>query len=259
MHDEKLKIDFLGIGSAIFSDQNHISFIINDTLMFECPPGIPKQVRKAGRSLDKIKHIIISHLHGDHFFGLPFFLIEYLLNKRTNELLIYSNSEIESIIKDLIKLAYPEQSISEVYEYTQSKFILYNENSHFELEGQYSLYFKKVNHGNMLTHGALLSCNGLRLFYSADTDNFDGVNEIIALADILIIDATVYGFKIPFHFNFSDIYDFAEKNPQKLFFVTHRGIYKPDKTLPNLILPNDNNVFKIWKQGKILLFSLEST
>lgn len=250
MNIEYTKIDFLGIGSAINSDQNHVSFIIDDIVMFECPPGIAKQVRRKGRDLNKINHLIISHLHGDHYFGIPFFLLEYALNKRNRELFVYSNAEIEKITNDLIKLAFPEQDILKMYEYTKVKYITYDENSNYNIDHKYYIEFAKVSHGSMLTHGVIVSCNKLKIFYTADTENFNGLAKIISLMDVLIIDATAKDFKIPYHLNYTEVYEFAKNNPHKYFFVTHRGIYNPTETLSNIILPNDNDVYRIWRNTK---------
>lgn len=69
--------------------------------LIDCGEGTQMQLRKYKQRLAKINHIFISHLHGDHFFGLPGLLSSLALLNRKKELHIYSFSELESIINHL--------------------------------------------------------------------------------------------------------------------------------------------------------------
>ena len=65
-----MNITFLGIGGAMNTNSISTSFIIDNEVLFEAPPAIPTAIYKAKINIKKINHIIISHLHGDHYFGL---------------------------------------------------------------------------------------------------------------------------------------------------------------------------------------------
>lgn len=57
--------------------------------MLECGPGVLAGMKKAGVATDLPDSILISHLHGDHFGGVPFLFLEYLFeNPRERPLVI---------------------------------------------------------------------------------------------------------------------------------------------------------------------------
>ena len=70
----KFAITILGSGAAIpTSDRNptaHLVEVRNRLLLLDCGEGTQMQLRKSGYKFQKISHIFISHLHGDHYFGL---------------------------------------------------------------------------------------------------------------------------------------------------------------------------------------------
>lgn len=62
------------------------------------------QLRKFRIKFSRIRHIFISHLHGDHFFGLPGLISSFLLLGRTAELHVYGPKGIKEAVLLLLKL-----------------------------------------------------------------------------------------------------------------------------------------------------------
>lgn len=75
MDKKSLKIKVLGNGGAINDGLPYNSFVVNGTLLCETPPDIMLSIHKNTIDLASINTIYISHLHGDHIFGLPFLLL----------------------------------------------------------------------------------------------------------------------------------------------------------------------------------------
>lgn len=83
--------------SQVLEIQNHLFLI-------DCGEGTQVQLRKYRVKFSRIKHIFISHLHGDHFFGLPGLISTFRLLGRENELHIYGPKGIKEAITLLLKL-----------------------------------------------------------------------------------------------------------------------------------------------------------
>ena len=66
--------------------------------LVDCGEGTQMQLRKYRFKLQKINHIFISHLHGDHFFGLIGLISTLHLFGREEELHIYANEQLKGII-----------------------------------------------------------------------------------------------------------------------------------------------------------------
>jgi ribonuclease Z len=90
---EKIKITFLGTGSAIPTERrNHPSVFLEykeHGILFDCGEGTQRQFRKAKLNPCKISKIFISHWHGDHVLGLPGLLQTLMLNGYNKTLEIY--------------------------------------------------------------------------------------------------------------------------------------------------------------------------
>jgi ribonuclease Z len=71
--------------------------------LIDCGEGAQMQVRRYGIKFQRINHIFISHLHGDHYLGLMGFISSLHLLGRTNELHIHSQEELREIVEIQLK------------------------------------------------------------------------------------------------------------------------------------------------------------
>ncbi|MCF8361867.1 MAG: ribonuclease Z [Prolixibacteraceae bacterium] len=101
------ELTILGTGSALpTSKRYHTAQVLNVRERFfliDCGEGAQIQMRKYGVKFSRINHIFISHLHGDHYFGLIGLLTTYTLLGRTNDLHIYAHSELPNILESQLK------------------------------------------------------------------------------------------------------------------------------------------------------------
>lgn len=101
-------IHILGCGSALPTTQHlTTSQIINlrDKLyMMDCGEGTQVQMRKMRIKFSRLNHIFISHLHGDHCFGLPGLISTFGMLGRTATLHIHAPKEIEDYLPPILKL-----------------------------------------------------------------------------------------------------------------------------------------------------------
>ncbi|WP_372744726.1 ribonuclease Z [Lutibacter sp.] len=79
--------------------------IQNHHFLIDCGEGTQVQLRKYGVKFSKIKHIFISHLHGDHSFGLIGLISTFRLLNRETELHVYGPKGIKEIITLQLKLS----------------------------------------------------------------------------------------------------------------------------------------------------------
>ncbi len=95
-------VTILGSGAAIpTSDRNPTAQIVgirNELLLLDCAEGTQMQMRKMGVKIQKISHIFISHLHGDHYFGLIGLLNTLHLYGRTQEMHLHAIQPLKDLI-----------------------------------------------------------------------------------------------------------------------------------------------------------------
>lgn len=103
-----MKLTILGCYSAtprtMTNPTSQVLEIKNHMFLIDCGEGTQVQLRKAKVRFSRIDHIFISHLHGDHFFGLPGLISTFRLLGREKELHIYGPKGIKEAITTLLKL-----------------------------------------------------------------------------------------------------------------------------------------------------------
>ena len=73
--------------------------------LIDCGEGTQIQLRKYKTRFQSVNQIFVSHLHGDHFLGLPGLLASMNLLGRKNDLTIYAPKELEEIINTIHRLS----------------------------------------------------------------------------------------------------------------------------------------------------------
>lgn len=90
---DKLKVYYLGTSaSSPTKTRNLTSLLINyrgKNYLFDSPENVQQQIMKVGESLLKIENIFITHLHGDHYFGIIGLLSTMQLNNRETPINIF--------------------------------------------------------------------------------------------------------------------------------------------------------------------------
>ena len=133
---EKLKLTFLGTGSAIPTKRhNHPAMLLqykDENILIDCGEGTQRQFRKAKLNPCKLTRILITHWHGDHILGIPGLLQTLALNNYPRVLHIYGPKGTERFMSLIQSLFIHQGKIKiEIHEVSQGKFL---ETSDFYIE-----------------------------------------------------------------------------------------------------------------------------
>lgn len=103
-----MKLTLLGCYAAtprtITNPTAQVLEIRNRMFLIDCGEGTQVQLRKNKLKFSKINHIFISHLHGDHMYGLVGLISTFMLLNRQTDLHVYGPKGIKEII--LLQLRY---------------------------------------------------------------------------------------------------------------------------------------------------------
>jgi ribonuclease Z len=103
-----MKLTILGCYAAtprtLTNPTSQVLEIRNRMFLIDCGEGTQVQLRKNKLRFSKINHIFISHLHGDHFYGLVGLISTFMLLNRQTDLHVYGPKGIKEII--LLQLRY---------------------------------------------------------------------------------------------------------------------------------------------------------
>ena len=106
----KFEVLILGCGSATPTlKHNPTSQLINHDehyFLFDCGEGTQLQLRRYKVKFQRIKHIFITHLHGDHYLGLPGLISTMHLLGRTTDLHIYAHSDLKEATEVQLRISH---------------------------------------------------------------------------------------------------------------------------------------------------------
>jgi ribonuclease Z len=104
-----MKLTILGCYAAtprtLTNPTSQVLEIRNRMFLIDCAEGTQVQLRKNKIKFSKINHIFISHLHGDHFYGLIGLVSSFMLLNRTTDLHIYGPKGIKEVITLQLRLS----------------------------------------------------------------------------------------------------------------------------------------------------------
>ncbi len=102
------ELNILGCGSALPTTRHLASSQIIDLrdklYMIDCGEGAQVQMRKMRIKFSRLNHIFISHMHGDHCFGLPGLISTLGMLGRNGDLFVHGPAELGDYLDSILKL-----------------------------------------------------------------------------------------------------------------------------------------------------------
>ena len=142
-----MEIQFLGTGAGVPSKMRNVSSIalklldeLNEVWMFDCGEATQQQILHTTIRPRKVKKIFITHLHGDHIFGLPGFLSSRSFQGGEDEVVVYGPKGIKLYIETSLKVSQSKLAYPIKYVEIEETGLLF-ENNKFEV------YVEKLDHG----------------------------------------------------------------------------------------------------------------
>ncbi len=133
----KIKVIFLGTSAQIPSaKRNHTSILLtynDENILVDCGEGTQRQFRKAQLNPCKLTRILITHVHGDHIFGLPGLLSTLSFSGYNKNLIISCPKGSKKIIESFTGIKYLKNNFRVKIEEVSGKFY---ENEDFYLEAE---------------------------------------------------------------------------------------------------------------------------
>lgn len=221
-----MKIKFIGTGSGKTSLlRAHSSFIIsenNKNILADCGDGISRALLLQDVDFLSIDSIIISHLHPDHYAGLPLLLSQMKMYGRTNVLKIFIHKSSELFIKSIITQSYLfEEKLGFKISYHpfnhDEEFLIDNifhciakQNSHVD---KY-VKFDVENNLSLMSSSFLIRTDDISLVYSGDLGSKN---------DLTLFGSDQYEYLICeiMHIGFNDLLPLIHSDSIKKMYLTH--------------------------------------
>ena len=238
-----LDIRFLGSGNAFAAEgRAYNAFLVNKKVLFDAGPTLMPQMGKARLNPGEIDAIFISHFHADHFFGLPFLMLDFWMNDRQEDLYIVGPPGIEERTEQLMEIAFPGlPSRPGLY---RRRYIEAHDGEGGEVPGV-EFRAAEVEHvPSLKCFGYSTKINNKTLAYSGDTTLCSGLLSLAANADVLVLDCNCGG--DPVHLGQEDIAHVIDKAPaHATTIVSHLDAMPAVGETPGVFVASDLKRFRL--------------
>lgn len=237
-----MKVTLIGTG-GIHTKDNSASVLIDNKILIDVPNGSEKNLMKLGKEIKNIDLILITHLHADHYFDVPFILAYNQVIKREKELYIVGPKKTKKIIMSVIHCAFSKYF--DEYIQTHTKFVEFENNEEIKILDNYKIKTQKVDHGNIEAYGFIINN---KLGITGDAKICLGVEKIIEDSEKIITDVSMIQGSEE-HMGIDDVKQLLEKYKEKEIIATHMRNETKEELLKaemeRLIVPEDGYTFEV--------------
>lgn len=219
-----VSVKFLGSGDAFGSGGRLQTCILIETagakFLLDCGASALISMKRFGVSTADIDKILITHLHGDHFGGIPFFILDsQLISKRTKPLLIAGPPGVKDRVHSAMEIMFPGSS--RVKQKFSIDFLELQVGARTEID-QVFVTAEGVAHASGSPSYALrIECAGKSIVYSGDTEWTDNLINVVRGAHLFIAEAYFYEKKIKFHLDYQTLMEKKAELDCKRIILTH--------------------------------------
>jgi ribonuclease BN (tRNA processing enzyme) len=221
---EKMRLTVIGSGDAFGSGGRfNTCFLIEaqgKRMLLDCGASSPVALKARGIDPATVDGVLLSHLHGDHFGGLPFLLLDFhFLGRRETPFSIAGPPGTRERLDAACEIFFPRSSqnkwrfrldVNEIAPGIPGEFL------------GYSVATVEVIHFSGAPSTAVrLSAGGRTLAYSGDTQWTDALVKIAAGADLFICECYDYDRDLPGHMSWATLKSNLPRLRAKRIMLTH--------------------------------------
>ncbi|MCC6766924.1 MAG: MBL fold metallo-hydrolase [Deltaproteobacteria bacterium] len=193
--DPKLEVTVLGSSDAFCSGGHpHATYLVETaraTFLVDCGPTVLLALKRHGIDTARVDFVVISHMHGDHFAGLPFLLLESIYERpRTRPLVVLGPRGVAARVWALTRTLYPDvvpDTLPFALEFVEL------EPERRATIADVELHPVRVPHQDEDVSLAVgFASGGKRLLYSGDSPWDDRFLELARDVDLFLCECTAY-------------------------------------------------------------------
>jgi ribonuclease BN (tRNA processing enzyme) len=226
-NDAPVTVTLLGTGDAFASfGRSQSGYLIDSPaghILMEAGPGLLPALKSNGISPNSFDLLLISHLHGDHFAGLPFLILDYMWETPRKKLLTVAGPpKLEQRTWMLMRTMFPHFDLAKVKH--KLKFVVLKPGSSTRL-GKFKVSAIRSPHTTPdISLSLRIDGGGKTIVFSGDTGWNDELVELSAGADLFLCECTYYeSDHLTFHLNYPLLAANRGKFNVRRMVLTHLG------------------------------------
>ena len=179
-------------------------------------------LRRYGIDPNEVETVLLTHLHGDHFGGLPFFLLDAkYVSRRHRPLHLAGPATTAERLQTLRETLYPGSSAGSLgFDLDVVELVA---GSRTEIDDLVVTPFEVIHESGAPAHGLRLEWGGRCVAFSGDTQWTDALVELARGADLFVCEASSYEHPVPFHLDYETLLANRSRLECGRLLLTHLG------------------------------------
>lgn len=226
MGADAVRVTILGSGDAYGSGGRlHSAYLIEapgTTFLLDAGPTVLQGLKRIGRDSATIDYVVLSHLHGDHFGGVPFLLLEYRYERpRTRPFTVYGPRDTERRVQGCFQTLY-EKTAHEPSPFPL-RFEELTPRTPRTIGGVRFLPFPVPHVSELLCFGLRIEVAGRTIVYSGDSAWTEDFVAQSRGADLFICECSTYETRLDLHIAYPEIAARAKDLGCRRLLLSHLG------------------------------------
>jgi ribonuclease BN (tRNA processing enzyme) len=220
-----MRLQFLGSGDAFgsggrFNTCFHLERAGHGNVLIDCGASSMVAIRKWVVDPNGVSTILISHLHGDHFGGLPFFLLDaQLISRRTRPLVIAGPPGLRDRLHTVREALFAGSTRIEPKYPLEIRELALHERAAFD--GLVVTPYLMEHYSGAPSYALRVETEGKVLTYSGDTEWVDELIPAAKGADLFVCEAYFFDKVMKYHIDYRTLSNHLPALGAKRTIVTH--------------------------------------
>ena len=220
-----MKVRFLGCGDAFgsggrFQTCIHVE-LGGSQLLLDCGASSLIAMRRFGVDPQAIDTVILSHLHGDHFGGVPFLILDGQFKRRTRPLVVAGPPGVEQRMRQAMEVFFPGST--RIERKFETCFVELTDRVALDV-GPVRVTGFEVSHASGAPPFALrIEAGGKVVAYSGDTEWTESLVDAARGADLFIAEALFYDKRVKYHLDLATLLQHRSQLECRRLVLTHMG------------------------------------
>ncbi len=221
---KQVSVQFLGSGDNFGSGGRFQTCIYvqteNGRFLIDMGASSLIAMKRFGVETAEIDFILLSHLHGDHFGGLPFFILEsQVISRRKRPIVVAGSPSLETRVINTMEALFPGSSHTK--RDFSLEFIEYSDKETTTMGLIAVTPYPVIHPSGAQAYALRIECQGKVITYSGDTEWTDNLIGAAWGSDLFICEAYFYEKKIRYHLNYKTLMLHRRDLNFKRLILTH--------------------------------------
>lgn len=220
-----IRLQFLGSGDAFGSGGRMQACVklegAGEAILLDCGASSLVALKRFGVDPGAIGAIVLSHLHGDHFGGVPFLILDGQFTRRTRPLVVAGPPGVQQRVEAAMEVFFPGSTgITRRFETT---LVEMSERRPVAVGAARVTAFPAIHQSGAPSYALRVEYGGKTIAYSGDTEWTDDLVDAARNADVFICESYYFDRKIRGHLDYTTLSAQAARLGCRRIILTHMG------------------------------------